>query len=442
MRRDTYVDNHGNVVNQSFESKKIILKFFFFIGTILPIILIGFIIYTAFQNNKCNKLYDYIKSATHEYLEDEGKLPSIEGEDVTTSIGKLYNENYLNIYSTENTKCSGSIKTTKYENTYVYTLNLTNCNMCTTTTKYKDWSKELNSLPNKPIVDVVPYYNYYDRQTVVTDWSKYYDQSDLQEEKSEYGINLPKDEDSITSKLPSLPDEASVAEIQSQEAYFYRYKDKRWKWYDIKGNYSNYSSEKPTGYEKKDEETVMYTAWSKYSLNYPGDKEYREIHKSTGYKFYYKEDGEKIYANNKNYVVADDIDRNKYTQHDTEGVDMYSYRDAKWRWYNGERRRYSSASSLKPTGYNFKDEETEIETSYSNWELVSRVNASNKSYRVEEKKTMVRFRYIYEILSDPILREPVTKNVFVDKVGMSVPDFVQRDDYKMEVSYKFRYRKR
>ena len=47
-------------------------------------------------------------------------------------------------------------------------------------------------------------------------------------------------------------------------------------------------------------------------------------------------------------VAAEDIDQNKYTQHEDEGVDMYSYRDAKWRWYNGQKRNYSSEYSEKP----------------------------------------------------------------------------------------------
>ena len=44
MKRQTYVDEDGNTINQSFENKKPILYFFFVIGTILPIIIIIFII--------------------------------------------------------------------------------------------------------------------------------------------------------------------------------------------------------------------------------------------------------------------------------------------------------------------------------------------------------------------------------------------------------------
>lgn len=440
MKRNTYVDNQGNVVNQSFESKKIILRFFFLIGTIVPLVLIGIIIYTSYGNSKCNKIYDAIKVASREYLKDKKKLPNIEGENVTVSMDKLYNEQYLSAFNTNNMTCIGDVKATRYKKDIVYTLNLTNCNNCTTSNRYKGWSEELDYLSDNPIVDVVPYYNYYQRQTVVTDWSRFYENNELKKKKSKYGVRLPKKDDS--SDLPSLPAEATIAEVQKEEGDFYRYKDKQWKWYDIEGNYSNFSSEKPNGYSNKDEDAVAYTDWTKYSLNFPGEKEYREIDKEIGYQYYYEKGGKKIYANNKNYTVASEIDHEKYDQYEGEGVDMYSYRDTMWRWYNGQKRNYSGFSSEKPVDYNFKDEGTVVETGYSEWSSESSLNEANKVYRTEQKKYMTRFRYVYEILSDPVLKKPVTKNLFVEKVGMSVPDFVKREDYKIDVSYKFKYRKR
>ena len=442
MKRNSYVDSSGNEIDQNFESKKIILKFFFLIGTIIPLIIICFIIYTAYQNSKCSKIYEHIKTSTLKYLEDENKIPTIEGENTTISIGKLYNDDYLTTYDTDNMKCTGTIKTTKYKKDYIYTLNLTSCNTCSVT-KYKNWSAELNYLPaNKPIVDVVPYYNYYERQTVVTDWSKYYEQKELEKKVSKYGIKLPKEKENIESELPALPEEAKIAEVQNEESYMYRYKDKEWKWYDIKGDYSGYSSEKPNGYANKDEESRVYTKWTKYSLTHPSEQEYREILKTIGYQYYYEKNGKKIYANNKNYVAAEDIDQNKYPLHEEDGVEMYSYRDAKWRWYNGQKRHYSNPSSTKPADYNFKDEETMIETKYGDWKQTSSLNDANKEYRTEQRKLVTRFRYIYEILSDPVLKKPVTKNLFVDKVGKTIPEFITDENYKIEVSYKFKYRKR
>ena len=209
MKRASYVDNQGNPIDHNFESKKAILNIFFIIGTILPLVLIGFIIYTAVQNSNCNKVYEEVKTATLEYLKDKDKVPTVEGEDVTISIDKLYSGKYLSDLRTNNMICSGSVKTTKYKNGYIYTLNLTNCNVCTTDSRYGKWSGELTYYPNnKPIVDVIPYYNYYERQIVLTDWSKYYDKEELSKEKSKYGVKLPADEND--SGMPLVPEEGNI----------------------------------------------------------------------------------------------------------------------------------------------------------------------------------------------------------------------------------------
>ncbi|MEI3507733.1 MAG: hypothetical protein V8R01_01130 [Bacilli bacterium] len=442
MKRASYVDNQGNPIDHNFESKKAILNIFFIIGTILPLVLIGFIIYTAVQNSNCNKVYEEVKTATLEYLKDKDKVPTVEGEDVTISIDKLYSGKYLSDLRTNNMICSGSVKTTKYKNEYIYTLNLTNCNVCTTDSRYGKWSGELTYYPNnKPIVDVIPYYNYYERQIVLTDWSKYYDKEELSKEKSKYGVKLPADEND--AGMPIVPEEGNIVEAQKDEVYYYRYKDKRWKWYDIVGNYSAFSSEQPAGFANKDEDTARYTEWSDYSLTYPEEKPYREIKKTTGYQYYYEKDGKKIYANNQNYTAPDDVDETKYNMREPKSADMYQYHDKEWRWYNGAKRRYSSYSSFQPsTIYGYRDDELMSESEYSSWDPESSLTPSNSSYRTEEKKTMTRFRYVYEILSAKVLDSPVTKDKFVSEIGMTVPEFSTLEEYKMEVTYKFKYRKR
>lgn len=442
MKRNTYVDGSGNTIDQGFESKKPILILFFIIGTIGPLVLIGLIIFTAIQNNSCNNIYKEIKSAATQYLKDEIEMPEVEGEDVIVSLNKLYNGHYLNTFKTKNMRCAGEVKVTKYKNSYVHTLNLTNCDVCTTNTRYKGWSNELDYLPtDKPIVDVIPYYNYYERQVVTTDWSKYYDQEELDTKKSKYGVKLPTEEN--LNSMPKVPEEGEVVEVQKEDKTFYRYKDKKWKWYDIPGNYSGLFSEKPEGYANKDESTKTYTKWSEYSLTHPEEKSYREISKVSGYLFYYEdENGKKVYANNKNYSVPEDVDQTKYPSRENKYVEMYRYRDAKWRWYNGQARHYSGYSAEKPSLYKYRDDELTEETSYSAWEETSKVTNANKGYRVEETKIMTRFRYLYEILSDPVLQTPINKKEFVSKVGVTVPDFVQDENYKIEISYKFKYRKR
>ena len=442
MKRNTYVDSSGNTIDQTFESKKPILILFFIIGTIIPLILIGLIIYTAVQNNSCNKLHNEIKSATLKYLKDEDELPEVEGEDVTISLNKLYKGHYLNSFKTKDMICSGEVKTTKYKNTYIYTLNLTNCNTCTTNKRYKGWSEEISYLPtDKSIVDVTPYYNYYERQVVTTEWSKYYDNEELKTNKSKYGVRLPKKEH--FDSMPKVPEEGQIVEVQKEEKTFYRYKDIKWKWYDIAGNYSGLYSEKPDGYANKDESTKTYTKWSKYSLTYPEEKSYREISKVSGYVFYYEDkNGKKVYANNKKYTAQDDVDQTKYPLRENDYEDMYRYRDAKWRWYNGQQRQYSNYYSEKPSLYNYRDDDLTEESSYSEWKETSEINEANKAYRSEETKTMTKFRYLYEILSEPVLKKPVTKQKFTDKVEMSVPEFILDENYKLEIIYKFKYRKR
>ena len=54
---------------------------------------------------------------------------------------------------------------------------------------------------------------------------------------------------------------------------------------------------------------------------------------------------------------------------------------------------------------------------------------------------MTRFRQKYEILSLKVLKEPINKEAFEKKVRMSIPSFAYNENYKMEVTYKFKYRK-
>ena len=439
MKRASYVDESGNPIDYSFQSKKVFLKIFFVIGTIIPLVLIGFIIYTMVNNSNCNQVYDSIKSATLEYLRSEGNIPDVDGESVNVNIGKLYTEDYLHSASTNNLRCNGKIKVTKYESELVYTLDVNSCDTCSVDNRYDDWSEEIGYYPaNKMIVDVIPYYNYYERQVNVTDWSPYYEQDEIKKKESKYGVRLPKDD----MEMPEIPTEGEIVEVQTEDILNYRYKDKTWLWYDIVGDYSDFSSEQPDGYANKDESTRIYTEWSEYSQNYPEEKEYRDIERVTGYKVYYEKDGEKVYANHGNYVALDDVDESVYDQRDSDTTDLYRYRDEMWRWYNGTKRRYSSYRSVAPNGYPYRDDDTERDTSYSSWDDGSHVTPENASYRTEETKTLTRYRYIYEILSLPVLKEPVTKEEFLKEINMTVPEFAGLEEYKLEVTYNFKYRKR
>lgn len=439
MKQMSYVDSDGNTINRTLQQKQLLLKFFFFFGTILPIILIIVIIYNVILNVKCLGIYNNIKAKSFNYVKDDKSLPKIEGENTTIRINDLYTNGYLSSSDTNNVKCSGTVKITKYKKDYVYTLDVKNCNVCSTNQKYSSWSNEVSSYPSdKAIVDVIPYYNYYDREVSTTKWSDYYDEDELSDEVSEYGIKIPLD----TSNLPEIPNEAKTVKIENDTTYYYRYRDRSWKWYDIEGDYSSFSSEQPEGYANKDEGSERYTEWSDYSLDYPEEKEYRSISQTTGYKFYYEnKSGKKMYYNNGKYTARDLVNTKKYNKTDSETAKLYSYRDKQWRWYNGTKRRYSVLSTSPQNGRTIKDKDTETLGTPSSWNPSSSLTTSTQEYRVEEKKLMTRFRTQYEILSLKALDNPLNKSDFEKKMKMSVSDVASDDAYKLEVTYKFKYKK-
>ena len=439
MKRQAYVDEEGNVINQSLESKRPLLSFLFVFGTILPIIIIIIIIVIAFQNNHCLKIYDNLKSASLKYAKDQGNLPSLEGESINVRLDDLYSDEYLTSTSTDNNRCSGNIKITKYKDDYVYTIDANGCGQCSVNKKYGGWSAEQSAYPSgKAIVDVIPYYNYYEKETNHTKWTDYFDNSELSDETSKYGIKLPLDE----TKLPKVPSEGKISNITNETTYYYRYRNISWKWYDIEGDYSNFSSEQPSGYANKDEGSMRYTEWTDYSLNYPEEKDYRTIQNTTGYKFYYLNDsGKKIYYNSGQYSAREDVHTDKYDQTDEDTTTLYRYRDQQWRWYNGTKRKYSSLSSTAPNGRPYKDTETETLGSATAWEPVLGVYTDDQDYRIVERKIMTRFRIEYEILSLKVLNKPLNHSDFEKKIKTSILEFASNPQYELEVTYKFKYRK-
>ena len=439
MRRQTYVDEAGNPINQSFENKKPLLRFFFVFGTILPVVIMILIIVAVVQNSRCLNIYNTLKTSSLNYAKDEGTLPTLEGESTTVKLDDLYNAKYLSSTNTDNNLCSGNVKITKYKDDYIYTVDARSCGQCSVNLKYGNWSAEQSSYPSgKAIVDVISYYNYYDREVSTTEWSDYYDDDELADETSEYGIRLPLDE----TKLPEVPKEGKIVNIENDTTYYYRYRDRSWKWYDIEGDYSDFSSEQPEGYANRDDGSEKYSEWSDYSLNYPEEKDYRTIQNTTGYKFYYLNDkGDKVYYNSGQYSAREDVNTEKYNHTDSDTTTLYRYRDKMWRWYNGTQRKYSSYSSRQPSNQPYKDRDTETLGNPTSWEPTSRVNASNQEYRVEERKIMTRFRIQYEILSLKVLDKSLNHSDFEKRIKMSIPAFASNENYKLEVTYKFRYKK-
>ena len=437
MKRPAYVDSKGNKISTD-DSLKLRMNIGLFVGTIIPVVLLGFIGYQMFSNVNCNKTYDKIKAASKEYLSSKNKLPSFEGESEDVNVTELYEKRYLSNSETNNTECSGKVKVTKYKKDYIYTLNLTSCKSCTTSKKYGGWSGEQSSYPNgKAIVDVIPYYNYYEREVGATDWSRYFDDEELTSKIDEtYKTRVPQN-----NQLPEVPSDVEIIGLQTEQRTLYSYQDKLWRWYDIPGKYSGFYSEQPKGYDKKDTNTEKYSEWSAYSYTKPEEKEYRTIQRKIAYKYYYlDENNKKVYYNNGKYSV--DADTKKYPYMDEDTTTMFRYRDKVWRWYNGQQRRYSQAKATPPSSeYKYKDEEFYSLGSASSWLEESTINVNNMEYRVETTKVQTRFSIKYVVSSLPIFEKPVDRDTFLKKIDTDIPKFARNDNVKVEVSYKFKYRK-
>ena len=54
---------------------------------------------------------------------------------------------------------------------------------------------------------------------------------------------------------------------------------------------------------------------------------------------------------------------------------------------------------------------------------------------------MTRFRIQYEILSLKVLDKSLNHSDFEKRIKMSIPAFASNENYKLEVTYKFRYKK-
>ena len=119
-------------------------------------------------------------------------------------------------------------------------------------------------------------------------------------------------------KLPKVSEAANILSWEVEEKEYYKYRDKKWKWYiNQNSQYSGFSSEQPSGYANKDRKTEIQAEQTEWSTNYPEEKSSRKISTQTGYKFYYEdEDGNKVYYNEGKYVprINDDELREKYNK--------------------------------------------------------------------------------------------------------------------------------
>lgn len=440
-KEQVYEENSYLLVDGKEEKKPFYVTYrnlLILVGILVLLIIIIVFAFNSSRNKKCKTLETLIMEAAEKYAKEEELAPTIEGDFVTISVDDLANKGYIELALLQNkdTTCTGTVKITRYKDQYIKTFDLKNCGSCTTESRYK-WGKETSTYSNRHLMDVNTLYNYYGVESYHTSWTKYYPSSEISKEKSVYGNYLPlKDSD-----LPKIPETGLPRNIEQVEANYYSYRDKRWKYYkDNGGAYSGLSSEPVEGYPYKDTNTEMNTEWSSWSQEYPEVKSYRSIKSTKGYQWYYvNKNGKKVYYNNGEFLV--EAPDSQYTEKSKETVMMYRYQDKMWRWYNGNKRAYSSYVSEAPKNYPNRDEELTNYTSWSPWRDVSYLSDANSWYREQEIDVYSKYRTEYDILSFKVLEEPITREELEQRLGKTLEEISQDRTIRLEATYQFRYAK-
>lgn len=422
--------------------KPIVLILGVFIAVLVLYLIINSIIKAA-QDKTCKPIENKVIETSFKYAKEKNILPINEGESVIVKIDDLLTDGLLSTtdITMKKNKCNGNVKITKYKESYIKTIDLTNCGYCTTDKRYKKWSDETTKEPsgNNIIIDVIAYYNYKTYEDYNSGWTNYIKESLINKEKSDkYGVALPIDE----KYLPTIPKEAEIIKVEKEDKTYYSYRDKKWKFYkDNGGSYTNeFYSEQPQGYAYKDENTLKFSEWSKWSLNYPDKKNYRKIKNSYGYKWYYLDKKERKYWNGGAYSVEQPSE--KYNQCDKENKEvMYSYQDRMWLWYNGSRRLYTGYISNSSQGL-IKDENFVQYSNWSDWREASNLNDSNRNYREQQTTTSSRYRIQYRMNSYLKLDNHLNLKDFEEETNTSLDEFIKREKTTIDVIYKFKYRKR
>ena len=404
-------------------AKKNIKGFLIIIFVILVLYFIITSIINGSRNRTCNNLRNDILSKSDSYFEENNLLPTLNGDSITIKLSDLNEAIVFKDYA-----LTGTITYTKYNDEYVKTVKLDDASYCTT----KDFTKE-GEYDSSKNVEVTTLFNYFEVDSYNSKWSNWYPSEDISTEETD-GVLLPLD----SKKLPVIPKNAVITEYVRETKTYYSYRDQRWKWYKNNIKYSDYSSTKPSGYTYKDEATKSKTEETPWSLDYPETFDYRHIRSTVGYRWYYLDGETKVYWNNGEYTP--NSPGNEYEKEFESSATMYTYYDDIWKWYNGNTKRiYSSYSSTKPIGYNYKDEDT---LSYTNWTVfknVSYVDNSNKSYREEQTDIYSRYLIKYDIYSLPMLENYITLEELENKLGKSYEEISEDKSIKVDVSFTFKY---
>lgn len=439
MRQQGYVNTAGEpIVRKQIDPKKL--------GRILgiaalAIAIIVFIVITinkGNKNKKCNYIEDIIINEAINYARLNGKMPEVETESVTIKHDEIMSSGRISkqITTVEEEVCESEVTITKYNDDYVKSVKLKNCGYCTTDKRYSNW-KSAKKLPNESTVfELNPTFNYYETETYHTPYTTYYKKDSINFEKKEYGVPVLKNE----RLMPKVPSVGHIVKIEKDDKTYYRYRDKKWRYYKYNVAYSKFSSTQPAGYEKKDTSSSRKLDWTNWSADYPDKYDFRTIRQKKGYRWYYEKDGEKVYWKSGEYTPEQPSE--KYTHTDKKTINMYSYQDMQWRWYNGNRRRtYTSPRAEAPTGYAYRDEETITIGTFSMWYEESKKTPANASYREEETEVRSRYRTIYQIYSLHKLEEFVPKSEFVKLVGKNFAEFYNTENIKVDIKYDIKYKK-
>ena len=434
---ERYVNEDGTpYVKKEIDKKKIMMIGAIILIVIFLVLIITNLVTKAKKNNACDKMENTLLDAAYKYASEKKLLPSVGGESIKVSSNDLLKEDYItnSDLTYEEEVGSATVTITRYKEEYIKSVEIKNCGYCTS--RYKDWGKETDKYDeDKHVVDVQATYNYYDRATYYTKYTDYIESSEVSTKKSKYGTYLPKNEDI----LPEIPSTGVVVTIEQEQKTYYSYRDKKWRYYQNNNcAYSAFSSEQPAGYKEKDKRTVKYSDWSKWSINYPDEKDYRHIERTTGYRWYYKEGGEKIYYNSGEYTPEQPSP--KYTERERKSVTMYRYRDEMWRWRNDCDRKYTSLTSRQTERYPYRDEETLEYTNWTSWRDESTVTSENSYYREQREDQHSRYRIKYDIYSLIKLDESLSKEDFEKKMGRSLDEIANDPTIALEITYTFRYK--
>lgn len=374
------------------------------------------------RNQACLTLREDIFKLVDTYLESKNLLPTLNGTSVTVDLVNMPNDIYF-----KEKLVSGLVTYTKYNDEYVKTVDIDNASHCST----KEFSKKAKEYDKDKNMSVSVLFNYQTVESYNSKWTNWMPSEKISTEETD-GVLLPLN----TKNLPDVPKEAVITEHVRETKTYYSYRDKKWKWYKYNVKYSDLSATKPKGYKEKDNATKTKSEDSPWSLDYPKVYDYRHIKSATGYKWYYEEDGKKVYYNNGEYLVESPGE--KYTKDNKQSAKMYSYYDDLYRWYNKEKRGYySSYTSTKPSGYTYKDKELYTYGSWSTFKDESSITKQNKAYREERTDTYSRYLIKYNIYSYTVLEEAVTLEELEKIIGKPYEEIVKDKNIALDIQFTF-----